>query len=65
MPKFRMNETIPCFVTWQCVIEADSEEHARQLYADGERGKEESKPLIGDSIPYAVPEKLECWQIDP
>jgi hypothetical protein len=48
--RFLVEETVPCFVTYRCTIEAESEEHARALFADGERGDGE-QTLFGDERP--------------
>ena len=47
--KFVIEETVPCFITYRCTIEANSEEHARALFAEGERGDGE-ETLFGDAI---------------
>jgi hypothetical protein len=47
--KFLIEETVPCFVTYRCTIEAESEEHARALFAEGQRGDGE-ETLFGDAI---------------
>jgi hypothetical protein len=47
--KFVIEETVPCFVTYRCTIEAKTEEHARALFVEGERGDGE-ETLFGDAI---------------
>jgi hypothetical protein len=47
--RFIIEETVPCFITYRCTIEADSENHARALFAEGERGDGE-QTLFGDVI---------------
>ena len=47
--KYVIEETVPCFITYRCKIEAVSEDHARALFADGERGEGE-QTLFGDVI---------------
>jgi hypothetical protein len=47
--KFIIEETVPCFVTYRCTIEADSEEQARALFEEGERCDGE-ETLFGDAI---------------
>jgi hypothetical protein len=50
MPKFQVEETVASWVTWRCVIEADSEAEASEAFKNGDRGKGEEGPFIGDSI---------------
>jgi hypothetical protein len=51
MPKFIIEETIPCFVTWRCTIEAADEAEAREMFQNGQHGEKE-QAFIGDSIAF-------------
>lgn len=56
MTRFKVEETVACYVTWRCYIEADNEEQAYDLFCNGERGAgEEEGPFIGDSIEFCPP----------
>lgn len=54
MTKYRIESTVACFVTWRYEVEAESEEHAKQLYRDGNAG-DCGEPMIGDAIEYVQP----------
>jgi hypothetical protein len=60
--KFLIEETVPCFVTYRCTIEAESEEHAHALFAEGERGDGE-KTLFGDVI-EGIPVELTLTKVE-
>jgi hypothetical protein len=59
--KFVVEETVPCFVTYRCTIEADSEDHALALFAEGERGDGE-QTLFGDVI-ESIPVELTATKV--
>jgi len=65
MKTFIIEETIPCYVTWRCEIQAATESEALKLWSQGERGKQgESEPMIGDSISWVHPERpLEITEV--
>jgi hypothetical protein len=55
MPKFQIDDTVGCLVTWRYEIEAATEEAALAEYQSGNHVAE---AIIGDSIEY-VPQNLE------
>lgn len=46
MPKFKVEETVPCWVTYSAVVEANSAEEAETIFKDGV----ETTTLFGDVI---------------
>lgn len=61
MPKFRVASTVPCFVTWTCEIEAESETDARQKFRNGEY-EFTDQPEIGDAVDSGNSEEI---TVDP
>lgn len=49
MPRFKISSTVPCFVTWQTVIEAESLEAAKAECRNGTYSFDQP-PEIGDSL---------------
>lgn len=46
--RYRMSETVACWVTWESLVEAENEQEARDLFYQGQIT--EVGPMIGDTI---------------
>lgn len=66
MPKFQVDDTIACYVTWRYEIEAATAEEAAELYREGHATgmgwKESDGPFIGDALDF-VPQSLDVKEV--
>ena len=56
MPKFICKDTIPCYVTWTYIVEADSLEEAQELVGEGAISSTSYK--LGDCLDSATSEQV-------
>ena len=56
MPKFVVTETLPCWVDFRHVVEAESEEDAKELFRSGESDSVNTD--IGDVLDWVPPKPL-------
>lgn len=50
MPKFIIRDTVPCYVTWPYVVEAEDEEMALENFCQGDQGEPQGDAVIGNVV---------------
>lgn len=53
MVRFRVKQTMPCWVTWTYEIEAPTEDEAREAFYQGDHSGPIGEPEIGDMVARA------------